>query len=283
MASYRFLKPRPDESESQAAAIHVAYHRASPGLTVVQLTAKEMAVLSRLLDQGLALEESARDAWVESLVDPFPGAKATLHSMLAESARAHAKVLDTLPKIPLPPTGGGAPPIDTSPLQTGARVGNYRLMHEIGHGGMSTVWLAMRTDELLTRPVALKLPHMHLQKAALADRFARERDILANLTHPNIARLYDAGVSTLGQPYLAMEYVAGESLAEYCRSRGLNVNVRVELFLQVLAAVQYDRALDTRDVSTMDFLLTPVFARFRADPRFAKFCVKLGVHPPTGS
>jgi len=128
---------------------------------------------------------------------------------------------------------------DRAALKPDSLVGIYRLVREIGHGGMSTVWLAMRTDELTTRPVALKLPHTHLLGALFADRFARERDILANLTHPNIAHIYDAGISPHGQPFLAMEYVAGDTLTQYCESHGLGIADRLGLFLQVLAAVAY--------------------------------------------
>jgi Tol biopolymer transport system component len=124
-------------------------------------------------------------------------------------------------------------------LQPDSVIGVYRLVREIGRGGMSTVWLAMRTDALTTRPVALKLPYVHLLGAEFADRFARERDILANLTHPNIAHIYDAGIGAQGQPFLAMEFVAGETLTRYCESHQLGIDERLGLFLQVLSAVAY--------------------------------------------
>jgi Tol biopolymer transport system component len=124
-------------------------------------------------------------------------------------------------------------------LQPDSVIGVYRLVREIGRGGMSTVWLAMRTDALTTRPVALKLPYVHLLGAEFADRFARERDILANLTHPNIAHIYDAGIGAQGQPFLAMEFVAGETLTGYCESHQLGIDERLGLFLQVLSAVGY--------------------------------------------
>jgi Tol biopolymer transport system component len=124
-------------------------------------------------------------------------------------------------------------------LQPDSVIGVYRLVREIGRGGMSTVWLATRTDALTTRPVALKLPHVHLLGAEFADRFARERDILANLTHPNIAHIYDAGIGAEGQPFLVMEFVAGETLTGYCESHQLGIDERLGLFLQVLTAVAY--------------------------------------------
>jgi len=81
---------------------------------------------------------------------------------------------------------------------------------------MSTVWLAERVDGQLKREVALKIPFAGPLRAQMAERFQRERDILARLTHPNIARLYDAGISGSGQSYLAMEYVHGHPLTHYC-------------------------------------------------------------------
>ena len=81
------------------------------------------------------------------------------------------------------------------------------------------MWLAERLDGLINRPVALKLPHGAWKRAGLAERMARERDILATLTHPNIARLYDAGVTAQGQPFLAIEYVEGHPIDEYCRDQ----------------------------------------------------------------
>src|SRR5450432_3120436 len=101
---------------------------------------------------------------------------------------------------------------EAATLAAGAQIGPYRLIREIGYGGMSAVWLAVRSDRLMQRNIALKLPHAFTRDARFADRFARECDLLAALTHVNIARLYDAGFSAGGQPYLAMEYVEGESL-----------------------------------------------------------------------
>ena len=104
---------------------------------------------------------------------------------------------------------------------------------------MGTVWLAQRNDLSMRRNVALKLPHTHLPHRMLAERFERERDILAGLTHPHIAQLFEAGFSAQGQPFLALEYVEGEPLLSWCDRQRLNTRARVQLFLQVLSAVQY--------------------------------------------
>jgi serine/threonine protein kinase len=124
----------------------------------------------------------------------------------------------------------------------GELVGPYRLIRLLGEGGMAEVWLAQRADGSIKREVALKLPMLRRDREDLSSRFARERDILAALEHPHIARLYDAGVSPDGLPYLAMEYVRGERLTAWCDTHRLGVNERLKLVLQVLDALQYAHA-----------------------------------------
>ncbi len=161
--------------------------------------------------------------------------------------------LRTLPKV----AEGLKEPADAG-LSAGALVGPYRLMRELGSGGMGVVWLAERADGVLKRKVALKLPHISLYNRALAERFARERDILGQLVHPHIARLYDAGASESGQPYLALEYADGEPITDYCDSRSLNLKLRLRLFLDVLRAVQYAHAnlIVHRDLKPSNILVT---------------------------
>ena len=152
--------------------------------------------------------------------------------------------------------GDACPP--AAVLVADQTIGPYRLIREIGHGGMGSVWLAERSDGALKRQVALKLPHIALAQDKLADRFARERDILAGLVHPHIARLYDAGVTQDGRPYLAMEYVPGQSLGDYCQSHGLGLAARLRLFRQVLRAIQYahSQLVVHRDLKPGNILVT---------------------------
>ena len=139
----------------------------------------------------------------------------------------------------------------------GSCVGPYVIDQLIGRGGMGTVWLAHRGDGLLNRSIALKLPNSDWGGMQLLPRFAREREILARLNHPNIAHLYDAGIGVDGRPYLAMQFVAGEPLIEHCESRRLSVKARLELFLQVLAGVQHahDQGVIHRDLKPSNILV----------------------------
>jgi serine/threonine protein kinase/TolB-like protein len=204
----------------------------------MSLSASEMSTLSRLLDEALPLDEPARRAWLATLADEHRALEPALRrALIASAGQGPDQLLATIPKV-----AGEEPRRADARLAVDARVGVYRLVRELGQGGMATVWLAHRTDELVQRQVALKLPHVHLHGERFAERFARERDILANLTHPHIARLYDAGVSADGQPYLAMEYVAGRPLVDYAAERGLALEGRLRLFLQVLDAVAHAHA-----------------------------------------
>lgn len=189
-------------------------------------------VLSQLLDEVLALPPADREAWLRALpVEHWP-LRETLRRLLEVQAGIETRpFLETLPRL----TATSTP---ASGLVAGDEVGRYRLLEELGTGGMGCVWLAERADGQLKRKIALKLPRM-VWADDLATRMARERDILGALEHPNIARLYDAGVDDQGRPYLALEYVEGQRIDAYCDARCLSIRQRVELFLQVLAAVQY--------------------------------------------
>jgi eukaryotic-like serine/threonine-protein kinase len=140
----------------------------------------------------------------------------------------------------------------------GMIVGPFRLAHEIGRGGTSTVWLAKRIDGRLDLPVAVKLPYIDVSGSQIEERFEQEREILAALNHPNIARFYEAGMTTQGQPYLALEYVEGEPLPQWCNGRALDPRRRVELFLQVLRGVQYAHAslVIHRDLKPSNIIVT---------------------------
>ena len=141
----------------------------------------------------------------------------------------------------------------------GMLVGPYRLLRMIGEGGMGQVWLAERADGLFERRVALKLLRPGFADAGLRSRFDRERQILASLGHEHVARLLDAGFAEDGQPYLALEYVEGQGINEYAAQRKLTVVQKLNLFLQVCAAVSHAHAslVVHRDLKPSNIMVTP--------------------------
>ena len=138
----------------------------------------------------------------------------------------------------------------------GDRVGAYELERELGRGGMGTVWLARRTDDLRLR-VALKIVRRGIDTADVRHRFRQEHRLLAALDHPNIARLLDGGVTPDGRPFFVMEYVDGEPVDAYCDRRRLPVAARLRLFGSVCAAVQYahQRLVVHRDLKPSNILV----------------------------
>ena len=224
----------------------------------MRLSTDELRTLDRLLDEALDLPAEQRAHWLETLPAEHAALGPTLRGMLARIAAP--ETADLLERAPHLTTLFGArfESAAVSGLAAGTQVGPYRLMRELGAGGMGVVWLAERTDGILKRPVALKLPLMPVHQRALAERFSRERDILASLTHANIARLYDAGITVAGQPYLALEYVLGQPLGEYCDRHHLDVRSRIGLLIQVVRAVQYAHAnlVVHRDLKPSNILVT---------------------------
>ncbi|MGE3176214.1 MAG: serine/threonine-protein kinase, partial [Vicinamibacterales bacterium] len=242
------------------------------------MDAADLATLSRLLDQALDRDPADRLPWVDALGPEYERLKPRLRHLLAEPLSFETDSLDTLPRfdVPADTTGPGAAPdragadrageegpaprwsADTARPEPGALVGPYRLVRLLAEGGMGSVWLGERADGLVKRPVAIKLPQGAWRRAGLAERMARERDILASLTHPHIARLYDAGLTADGQPFLALEHVDGRPIDEYCRAASLDVRARVALFLQVARAVAYahGRLVVHRDLKPSNILVT---------------------------
>jgi serine/threonine-protein kinase len=142
--------------------------------------------------------------------------------------------------------------------EEGGRLGPYRLLRRIGGGGMGAVYLARRDDAEYQREVAVKILHSGLAGTEAYHRFLAERQILARLEHPNIARLYDGGSTADGRPFLVMELVEGLPVDEYCDRQRLTVEQRLDLFRKICAAVQYahQNLLVHRDLKPANLLVT---------------------------
>jgi serine/threonine-protein kinase len=215
-----------------------------------------MARMSRLLDEVLDIDEAAKRAWLKRLSPADQDLADALRRALfpTDALESSGQALATIAKFGAN-TGEDFP---AGRLSAGTRVGAYQLIRPLGAGGMAEVWLARRADGTFKRDVALKLPHASHLRYDLAQRFMREREILASLEHPNIARLYDAGTDPQGLPYLSMEYVQGQAITSWCDAHRLPIRARLELFLQVLKAVQYahERQVLHRDLKASNILVT---------------------------
>ena len=188
------------------------------------------------LDRLLSADEPQRKTLLDEISAADPALRARVERMLAAALSPdHSRVLarpvvDGLTHIAVEAA---------TAMSEGMILAGYRLIRELGRGGMAVVWLAERADGVVKRQVALKMPMYILQGEGDLARFARERDALASLSHPNVARLYDAGVLPSGQPFIVLERVDGVPLTVYCDERKLDVTARLRLFFQVLAAVDH--------------------------------------------
>jgi eukaryotic-like serine/threonine-protein kinase len=210
--------------------------------------------VNALLEVALALPDNERQSWLDALPPDQQPLAPVLRALLARAGHS----ADTFLQSPINLATKGDHGTSATGDQPGHEVGPYRLIKELGAGGMATVWLAERIDGVLQRQVALKLPQASWG-TGLAQRMAREREILAVLEHPRIARLYDAGVTPEGRPWMALECVTGLPIDIYCEQHKLDVHQRLELFLQVTDAVAHAHArlIVHRDLKPNNILVTP--------------------------
>lgn len=209
--------------------------------------AETHALFERVLDA----DNAERTRLLDELCADRPQLRARVEALLAADAAAH-DVLD-----------GDATQLwrllidDAEPAPT--QIGAYRIVREVGRGGMGVVYLAERADPEFRQQVALKIIGPRADARYLAERFRRERQILAKLTHPNIAQLFDGGLTPEGLPFLAMEYVDGERIDRWCDARRLDVDERLRLFLTVCDAVNHaqQNLVVHRDLKPANILVTP--------------------------
>jgi hypothetical protein len=218
----------------------------------VQPSNSDWAAAFALFDQAMDLDAQQRERWLGSLEGPAPRVLVLLRELLAHHDQIEQGGLR--PQLLTRPEAQDLPPDDLAP---GSQVGPYSLIERLGTGGMGTVWLAERVDKLLDRKVALKLPHTGWAMPDFAARLRHERQLLASLEHPRIARLYDAGIGTDGRPWLALEVVRGEPINTHCTQKNLTIQQRLQLMLQVAQAVAYahSRLIVHRDIKPSNILV----------------------------
>src|SRR6266849_4953628 len=170
--------------------------------------------------------------------------------------------------------------LEKSHSQVGRLIGPYRVIGEIGHGGMGAVYLAARADDAFRKEVAIKLIKRGLDTESVIQRFRSERQILASLYHPNITRLLDGGTTEDGLPYFVMEHIQGEPIDKYCEARRLNTVERLKLFQSVCAAVHYahQNLVIHRDIKPSNVLVTA-----EGVPRLLDFGIAKLLTPGLGS
>lgn len=215
------------------------------------MTPERWLEIKGVFEEALALEPGARDAFLERL----RVRDAELASEVASLLQAHEG-----PSFLESPVAaiGAEPRWADSKSWEGRVLGAYRVVEQIGEGGMGAVYRGVRTDGLFDRPVAVKAIRSSLSTEYFLRRFENERRILARLDHPNISRLLDGGATEEGVPYVVMEFVNGTPIDAFCASSRLTVHQRLELFRSVCAAVQYahQNLIVHRDLKPANILVT---------------------------
>ncbi len=204
------------------------------------------ARLRELFEQALAVEPERRTAFVEASLAPDDPVRSDLLAML-DTAGA-SRFLATANEVSRSPV---------HPLPT--QIGPYRVLRELGRGGMGIVYLATRNDDAFHKVVAIKVvAGESANLSTQVERFRRERQILAGLEHPGIARLLDGGSTEEGRPYSVMEYVSGVPLDEHCARVGADIPTRVALMAEVCDAVDYlhANAIAHRDLKPANILVS---------------------------
>ena len=207
-----------------------------------------------LLEKAVELEPAERSSWLDKMCADDADLRAEVESLLVSHERAgtsflHAPAVRLLDRI-----REGEQPLS----RVGRRVGVYQIVAEIALGGMGEVFRAQRVDGQFEKEVAVKLVRVGLGSSVVLERFRHERQILASLDHPNIARLLDGGTTEDGLPYLVMELIAGTPVDQYCDAHQLSIISRLRLFRQACCAVQYahQRLVIHRDIKPSNILVT---------------------------
>lgn len=216
------------------------------------LTPARLAQMQECFERALEGGPEHRKAYLHSVASGDPDLATRVRSLLVAHEGA-GRALES------PISAETVQLLDPSlDRRIGSRVGVYEIVRHIGSGGMGTVYEAIRADDQYRGRVAIKLLNQHATGEEAAQRFRRERQILANLHHANIASLLDGGVTADGQPYFVMEYIEGEPLTRWCDTRSTPIPKRLELFRQVCAAVQYahQSLVIHRDLKPANILVT---------------------------
>jgi serine/threonine protein kinase len=218
------------------------------------MTPERWQQVKELLGPALELDPAKRTDYLDKACGSDASLREELERLLAAEKKAGGDFLND-PLIPDALNRELSQPAD---VWIGRRVGPYQIVEEIGVGGMGEVYRAVRADDQYHKQVAIKLVRSGQDSSFVLGRFKNERQILAGLDHPNIARLLDGGTTEEGVPYFVMELIEGQVIDQYCDARKLATAERLKLFLQVCSAVQYahQRLIIHRDIKPGNILVT---------------------------
>lgn len=204
--------------------------RRSPPYSSMTSESSQWPKVEALFHEALEIDEHRRDEFLRERC----GDDVSLYRSVADLVAADAQTRDVIGQA----VSGAAGAVEAEAF-VGRSVGPWRLVREVGHGGMGTVYLAERAQGDFEQRAALKLIRLGMDSEQILERFRRERQILARLEHPEIARLLDGGLTEDGRPYFAMEFVEGRPIDRYCDEEGLSLEDRLRLFTKVCRAVAY--------------------------------------------
>ncbi|WP_086933672.1 tetratricopeptide repeat protein [Agarilytica rhodophyticola] len=231
-------------------------------IMTIDFSATRWHEITSIIDHVLEQPEDKQLDYLKSLCDKNKSLYEEIEALLlAEKnaltflSRPAAELVTSLMSITGDTVAGGS----FAQNLEGLDIGSYTLCEELGRGGMGVVYRAERREGEFEQQVAIKLlSHYDNNKNSLIDRFKREQRLLASLIHPNIAQLYDAGLTAEGQPYFVMEYVSGQPFNEYCQKNNLSVDARLRLLQQVIDALSYAHShlIVHRDIKHSNILVT---------------------------
>jgi serine/threonine protein kinase len=226
----------------------------------IGMTPERWQQVKGVLESVLELAPHERAAFLDQACDGDQSLRQEVESFLATDDELPAEKKLSLEFLDEPAVAFpvAASPHDEGSLWIGRRLGAYKILELIGVGGMGEVYRAIRDDDLYQKQVAIKVVRAGQDSGFVISRFKNERQILASLDHPNIARLHDAGTTGGGAPYFVMELIEGQPVDQYCNEHELAVTDRLRLFLQVCSAVQYahQRLIIHRDIKPGNILVT---------------------------
>ena len=217
------------------------------------MTPERWQQVADTLDQVLRFPAQQRPAYLSEIAGRDPALHSEVVSLLSSYEQAGTQFLSGSAVEGVVSEDRAA----ASDSMVGRRLGAYQLSELIGAGGMGEVYRAARADDQYRKQVAVKLVRAGHEAGFVVARFKNERQILAKLDHPNIARLLDGGTTPEGVPYFVMELVEGEPIDSYCAKHGLSITERLDLFLQVCSAVQFahQRLVVHRDIKPSNILV----------------------------